>query len=85
MTGVKVLRNLLEQGDWLVSIDLKDAYLNIRLHPSQTKYQRYMHNGQVWEIVTLPFGNAQAPYGFSRFVKPLLQRWRRRHQVKLLA
>ena len=85
MTGVKVLRNLLEQGDWLVSIDLKDAYLNIRLHPSQTKYQRYVHNGQVWEIVTLPFGNAQAPYGFSRFVKPLLQRWRRRHQVKLLA
>jgi hypothetical protein len=61
MTGVKVLRDLLEEGDFLVSIDLKDAYLNIRAHPLQTKYQRYVHEGQVWEIVTLPFGNALAP------------------------
>ena len=85
MTGVKLLRDLLETGDWMVSIDLKDAYLNIRLHPSQTKYQRYIFDGWVWEIVTLPFGNAQAPYAFTRFVKPLLKRWRTLHRVKILA
>jgi len=85
MTGVKVLRDILEEGDFLVSIDLKDAYLNIRAHPTQTKYQRYVHEGQVWEIVTLPFGNALAPYGFSRFIKPLLKRWRNLHSLKALA
>ena len=47
MTGFKVPRNIMDHGDWMVSIDLKDAYLDIRLHPSQTKYQRYVHNGQV--------------------------------------
>ena len=72
MTGVAVLRSIIRRSDWMVSIDLKDAYLNIRLHPSQVKYQRYVFLSQVWQIVTLPFGNAQAPFCFTRVVKPLL-------------
>jgi hypothetical protein len=76
MTGVAVLRSIILPGDWMISIDLKDAYLNIRIHSSQRKYQRYAFQGWIWQIVTLPFGNAQAPYAFTRFVKALLRRWR---------
>ena len=85
MTGVAVLRSIIQPGDWLVSIDLKDAYLNIRIHSSQYKFQRYVFLETVWEIVTLPFGNAQAPYAFTRFVKALLKRWRARLGIRCLA
>ena len=37
MTGVAVLRSIILPGDWMISIDLKDAYLNIRIHSSQRK------------------------------------------------
>ena len=85
MTGVAILRSIIRHGDWMASIDLKDAYLNIRIHHSQFKYQRYVFLGQVWEIVTLPFGNAQAPFAFTRFIKPLLKRWRHLLGVRCLA
>ena len=74
MTGTAALRSILLEGDWMASIDLKDANLNIRIHHSQTKFQRYVFDGWVWEIVMLPFGNAQAPFAFTRFIRPLLQR-----------
>ena len=60
-------------------------YLNIRIHSSQYKFQRYVFLETVWEIVTLPFGNAQAPYAFTRFVKALLKRWRARLGIRCLA
>ena len=85
MTGVAVLRSIILPGDWMISIDLKDAYLNIRIHKSQCKYQRYAFQGWIWQIVTLPFGNAQAPYAFTRFIKALLRRWRERLGIRCLA
>ena len=85
MTGVSVLRSIILPGDWMISIDLKDAYLNIRLHSSQCKFQRYAFQGWIWQIITLPFGNAQAPYAFTRFIKPLLRRWRERLGIRCLA
>jgi hypothetical protein len=48
MTGVAVLRSIIRPGDWMVSIDRKDAYLNIRIHSSQYKFQRYVFLGSVW-------------------------------------
>ena len=29
MEGIHILKDLLKQGDWLVKIDLKDAYLTV--------------------------------------------------------
>jgi hypothetical protein len=85
MMGVAVLRSIILPGDWMISIDLKDAYLNIHLHSSQCKYQRYAFQGWIWQIITLPVGNAQAPYVFTRFIKQLLRLWRERLGVRCLA
>ena len=85
MTGVAVLRSIILPQDFMVSIDLKDAYLNIRIHSSQYKYQRYQFAGSIWQIITLPFGNAQAPHAFTRFIKPLLKRWREKLGIRCLA
>ena len=76
MTGVRAFRELVQTRDWLCTIDLKDAYCNILLKEEDRKYQRYVLNGKIWQIKTLPFGLAQAPWAFTRFVMPLLKRWR---------
>ena len=68
MTGVGVARELIRPDDWLFSIDLRDAYLNIPLAPEHYKYQRYMHRGKIYEVMTLIFGMAQAPFIFTRLI-----------------
>ena len=79
ITGVAAAKAMLHANAYMASIDIKDAYLNIPVQRWCRKYQRYIFEGQVWEITTLPFGMAQAPYAFTRFIDPLLRRWRTKH------
>ena len=41
MEGMKDVIDLLNQGDYMIKIDLKDAYWHIPIHPSSQKYLRF--------------------------------------------
>jgi len=50
----------MQKGDWLIKLDLKDAYLTIpTLH---TKLPRFQWQGQTWRFKVLPFGLSSVPY-----------------------
>ena len=42
MEGVHMLRDLLREGDYLVKIDLKDAYLTVPIWKGHQKYLRFL-------------------------------------------
>ena len=74
-------RELLEgisHGEWFSSIDLKDAYFHISIHPQSRKYLRFFFQGQAYQYKVLPFGYALAPRTFSLVLQtalePLLRR-----------
>ena len=56
----------LRQGDWTISLDLKDAYFQVPIHPRSRHLLRFSHLGQVWQFRALPFGLTTAPYVFTR-------------------
>ncbi|XP_070529823.1 uncharacterized protein [Cardiocondyla obscurior] len=68
----KTAMRLLSPGDYLASIDLKDAYLTILIHEAYRKYLRFRFQGHLYQFRALPFGLASAPYLFSRILKPVL-------------
>ena len=37
-------------GDWMVSLDLKDAYLQVRMHPESRKFLRFIAFGKVYQF-----------------------------------
>ena len=41
MKSIKTVKGLLQKGDWLVKLDLKDTYLTIPIHRSYCKYLRF--------------------------------------------
>ena len=49
------------QGDWFVSIDLKDAYFQIQIALRHRRYLRFAFEGQAYQYTVLPFGLSLAP------------------------
>ena len=59
------------RGDWMVSIDLKDAYLQIPIHPESRKYLRFMAFEKVYQFKVLCFGLSTAPQVFTWVMAPV--------------
>ena len=56
----------LQQGQWLTSLDLKDAYFHIGINPADRRYLRFCHNGTAWQFTVLPFGLSTSPRVFTQ-------------------
>ena len=54
------------EGDFLASLDLKDAYFQIPIHGSSRKLLRFMSEGTVYQFKALCFGLSIAPQVFTR-------------------
>ena len=72
MEGAKVIRDLLQRGDWMTSIDLKDAYLSVPVAKEHRKYLRFAWGNTVFEFQCLPFGLSSAPRIFTKLLKPVM-------------
>ena len=59
------------QGDWMASIDLKEAYLQVPVHPASRRFLRFVFRGSVYQFKALCFGLSTAPQVFSRVMAPV--------------
>ena len=62
----------LRTGDWLASIDLKDAYFHVPIHPASRKFLRFCINSQCYQYWVLPFGLSTSPRIFTKFLAPVM-------------
>lgn len=62
----------LEQGEFLVSIDIKDAYLHIPIAESHQRFLRFAVGSAHFQFIALPFGLATAPRVFTKVLAPLM-------------
>ena len=72
MESIKSLKDVVLPGDYMVKLDLQDAYLTVPMHRSVCKYFRFCWRGEIYEFQSLPFGLAPAPLLFTKLLKPLL-------------
>ena len=63
--------NSIQEGDWMVSMDMKDAYFHIPIHSNSRKYLRFTFNSKVFQFRALCFGLTTAPQVFTRVLAPL--------------
>ena len=61
----------IRQGDWMASIDLQEAYLQVPVHPESRPFLRFVSNGRVYQFKALCFGLSTAPQVFSRVMAPV--------------
>lgn len=83
MEGLHTLEELLEPGDWMSKLDIKDAYLQVPVAPSDRKYLGFQWEDKYYRFKVLPFGTATSPSLFCRLLKfPI--RWLREKGVRLV-
>ena len=75
METLETIRTSLQQGEWVTSIDFKDAYFHIPIQEQFRKYLRFHVQGQTYQFKALPFGLSTAPLEFTVTAK----------EVKLMA
>ena len=71
------------KNDFLASIDLKDAYFQIPVHPSSRKLLRFISNDTVYQFKALCFGMSTAPQVFTR-VFAAVSSWAHARGIHLL-
>ena len=59
------------QGDWMASIDLREAYLQVPVHPESRQYLRFVALGRVFQFQALCFGLSTAPQVFTWVMAPV--------------
>ena len=69
-TAQSVLQSL-RSGDWMVSLDLQDACLQVPVHPQSRRYLRFCLGDQVYQFRILCFGLSSAPQVFTRVMAPV--------------
>jgi hypothetical protein len=69
METVQSIIQATELDLWATSIDLKDAFFHIPVHPDHRKYLRFTVDGIHYQFKALPFGLGMSPYVFTRVMK----------------
>ena len=76
--SIHKLKDLLKKGDYMVKIDLKDAYLTVPIWQNHQTYLGFLWRDSLLEFACLPFGLASVPRVFTTLLKPVLSILRQR-------
>ena len=72
MEGLDTVRKLIQPGDFMMKLDLQDAYFSVPIHDSYKHYLRFIFQGTTYEFQCLPFGLSSAPWTFTKLLKPVI-------------
>jgi len=72
MENLESVKHLLKQGDWMVKLDLKDAYFTVPVFEDHQRFLRFRWRGSSYQFVCLPFGLSSAPRTFTKIMKPVM-------------
>lgn len=71
MEGIKSALDLITPNCYMGSIDLVSAYYSVPVHEKYRKYLKFFYEGQLYQFTCLPNGFCQAPWVFTKLLKPV--------------
>ena len=71
METIQSVLSFIQQNDWMISMDMKDAYFHVPIHPKSRPYLRFVFNNRVFQFRALCFGLSTAPQVFTCILAPL--------------
>ena len=84
MEGLHLMKDLLQEGDYMCKIDLRDTYFTIPINQKYRKYLRFIWERTLYEFLCLCFGLGSAPLIFIKLMKVLISVLRNRDFLNFL-
>ena len=72
MESLKNAIALIRPKCYFASLDFKDAYYSVRIHPDKTKLFRFSFHGLLYEFLVLPQRYRDSPRIITKILKPIL-------------
>ena len=72
LESLDLVKSMLKRNDYLMKLDLKDAYYSVPIAEDHKKYLRFQFQGVTYEYQCLPFGLSSAPRAFTKLLKPVV-------------
>jgi hypothetical protein len=72
MEDVRTITQLVEEGDWATSLDLKSAYLHVPIQEDFQPYLAFNFEGQYYCYATMPFGLKSASRIFTVWMRKII-------------
>lgn len=72
MESLQSILQAINLGDWMLSIDLQDAYLHIPIQVAFQKFLRFSVGQEHFQFRSLPFGISTAPRTFTKVLLPVI-------------
>jgi hypothetical protein len=83
LENLSTIKSLLNKGDYMINIDLTDAYLSVPIRPTSQRFLRFLWRGNSYQFQTMPFGLNVAPRIFTKLLKPVVA-WLRGQGIRLI-
>lgn len=77
MEGIPNVVDLLQPNDFMVKLDLKDAYFGIKMSENDREYLKFRWQNQLYRFRVAPFGLGSVPRVFTKLLKPIVALLRR--------
>lgn len=76
MESLRSVITMTQIGDWMASLDLKDAYFHVPIRESHRKFLRFSMDNRCFQYRALPFGLSTAPRVFTKVLAPVMAKLR---------
>lgn len=73
LEDIRTALKLVSRDCYIATLDLKDAYFLINIHPDSRRYLRFIIDEKLYEFNVLPFGICTAPFIFTKLMKPVIK------------
>ena len=70
MDSIRNVKHMIELGCWMASVDLKDAFYSVPVHPRHHRYLKFIWDGTPYYYTCMPNGYSDAMRIFTKLLKP---------------
>ena len=77
MDNLSMVKTVIQTNDYMIKVDLKDAYQCVPIHQTDRQFMRLRWKGKLYQFTCLPFGLASGPRQFTRLMKPIVTELRK--------
>jgi hypothetical protein len=64
--------DMLEYNDQMTTIDIKDCFYHMRIHPKYREYLGFSFGGQFYRFCVCPFGLNMSPFYCNKLIRPVI-------------